>query len=124
MLSSPALVGGVPEGDNSRRSHTQADDIRFTTWGPKTVFFVKDPSSSADKKGGGGGEKKTHDEAEKKTRFEKVVFTGSEEVQTTETTEALLEGGGAVKRTWVVVSRVVVQAVEREVERNEVVVEG
>lgn len=63
---------------------------------------------------------------EQDIKFEKWTFNGSEEVQTTETTEilALEEGGGGVKRTWVLTSKTVVVGVERGVDAKEVVVES
>ncbi|KAL8998871.1 MAG: hypothetical protein Q9188_006010, partial [Gyalolechia gomerana] len=129
------------EGNNNPRS-TTADPVKYVTWGPKTVFYAvsssPSQSSSSSSSSSSKDKKKKHrvskwkgkkDKAgadEQDIKFEQWTFNGSEEVQTTETTEILgleEEGGGGVKRTWVLTSKTVVVAVERGVDAKEVVVE-
>ncbi|KAI4113267.1 MAG: hypothetical protein LQ338_008208 [Usnochroma carphineum] len=110
--SAPHSVGTEGGGEGAEKkptfTFTSADPVRYITWGPRTVYYAHTPSSKSTSKKKGkenGGAK-----------FEKVVLNGSEEVQTTETTEVLgpREGGG-VRRTWVVRSVMTVVGVEREV---------
>lgn len=99
------------------------------TWGPKTVFFIRGVDEGAESKRRGKKSarkrKSKKDDDDDGVRFEKVVLHGSEEMQTTERTEVLgLSEGGGVRRTWVVTCKVVVVAVEREVEGRDVRLEG
>ena len=108
-----------------------ADPVRYTTWGPKTVYYVDNlPGSEVSKK---GSSKKTSDKKgkqdKKKTQkdinFQKVVLNGSEQMQTSEKIEVLgLEQGGGVRKTWVCVTRTEVVSVEKQVEEKDVVIES
>ncbi|KAL8917124.1 MAG: hypothetical protein Q9208_008163 [Pyrenodesmia sp. 3 TL-2023] len=133
QLPGLAGIGGVGGFGSNNPTHTSADPVRYTNWGPKTLYFLKDasePSSSKptkkriSKKSSSGGSKKK-EEKEKEPIFERVILSGSEEMQTTETTEVLgLNEGGGVKKTWVLRNTVVVMSVEKEVTGEDVRLSG
>ncbi|KAL8828461.1 MAG: hypothetical protein Q9170_006590, partial [Blastenia crenularia] len=118
LPSSPPTPASTSAAKNPASVST--DPTRYVSWGPKTVFYATSPSTSKSSKGSSKSKSKSkkkqvekhnekvdEDEVEEaaaggEMRFEKVVLNGSEEVQTTETTEVLSpEEGGGVKRTWV-----------------------
>ncbi|KAL8900276.1 MAG: hypothetical protein Q9192_001148 [Flavoplaca navasiana] len=108
-----------------------ADPVRYTTWGPKTVYYVDNLLDSQPSKN--GSSKKTSKKKGKKDKkkikedikFQRVTLNGSEQMQTTEKIEVLgLEEGGGVRRTWVCITRTEVVSVEKQVEEKDVVVES
>lgn len=126
-------VGGVGGVGGNNPTHTSADPVRYTNWGPKSLYFLQEhaPSSSKStkkqisKKSPSGGSKKREKEKDKEPTFERVILSGSEEMQTTETTEVLgLNEGGGVKKTWVVRNTIVVVSVEKEVAGEDVKLSG
>ncbi|KAI4226242.1 MAG: hypothetical protein L6R36_003330 [Xanthoria steineri] len=112
---------------------TSADPIRYTTWGPKTVYYVDNlPSSEASKS---GSKKKTSNRKAKKDKkkkkeeaeilYQRVILNGSEKMQTTEKIEVLgPEQGGGIKKMWVCVTRTEVVSVEKQIEEKDVEVES
>lgn len=110
---------------------TSADPVRYTTWGPKTVYYVDNLRSSESSKSGSKKKKsnrkakKNKEKEEEGIMFQKVILNGSEQMQTTEKVEVLgPEQGGGIKRTWVCVTRTEVVSVEKQVEEKHVVVES
>ncbi|KAL9038361.1 MAG: hypothetical protein Q9180_003187, partial [Flavoplaca navasiana] len=108
-----------------------ADPVRYTTWGPKTVYYVDNLLDSEPSKKGSSKKKsnKKGKKDKKKTKedikFQRVTLNGSEQMQTTEKIEVLgLEEGGGVRRTWVCITRTEVVSVEKQVEEKDVVVES
>ncbi|KAL9027969.1 MAG: hypothetical protein Q9196_003585, partial [Gyalolechia fulgens] len=94
-----------PAAGSPNPKSTSADPVRYVTWGPRTVFYAitspSKPSSSSKNKKKKAKAKKKHPvsgsesqgrdakDEDEDVRFEKWTFNGSEEVQTTETTEVL-----------------------------------
>ncbi|KAL9585343.1 MAG: hypothetical protein Q9212_001574, partial [Teloschistes hypoglaucus] len=119
------------EQQQTNPSHTITDPVRYVTWGPKTIFYVSDasstdhaPSSSSSKHTGAQKGKKDGSAAAVK-KFEKVTLRGREQLQTTEKTEILpLEQGGGIRRTWVAITRLEVVSEELAVEGKDVVAES
>ncbi|KAL8926335.1 MAG: hypothetical protein Q9172_001844 [Xanthocarpia lactea] len=112
---------------------TFTDPVRYSTWGPKTVYYVDNlpdshSSSSGRKKKrtkvGSRGAKKSKEKAPG-IKFQRVILNGSEQMQTTERTEVLgPDQGGGIKKTWVCLTMTEVVSVEKEVEAKDVVVES
>lgn len=113
---------------------TSADPIRYTTWGPKIVYYVDNLPVSKSSKRGSKKKKTSNSKAkkDKKTKkgeaeilYQRVILNGSEQMQTTEKIEVLgPEQGGAIKKTWICVTRTEVVSVEKQVEEKDVEVES
>ncbi|KAI4263084.1 MAG: hypothetical protein L6R42_001751 [Xanthoria sp. 1 TBL-2021] len=110
---------------------TSADPVRYTTWGPKTVYYVDNLPDSESSKSGSKKKKsnrkakKNKEKKEEGIMFQKVILNGSEQMQTSEKIEVLgPEQGGGIKKTWVCVTRTEVVSVEKQVEEKDVVVES
>ena len=108
-----------------------ADPVRYTTWGPKTVYYVDNLVDSEPSKKGSSKKtsrkkgKKDKTKTKEDIKFQRVTLNGSEQMQTTEKIEVLgLEEGGGVRRTWVCITRTEVVSVEKQVEEKDVVVES
>lgn len=111
---------------------TNADPIRYTTWGPKTVYYVDNLPSSESSKSGSKKKTKSNRKAKKDKKkgeaeilYQRVILNGSEQMQTTEKIEVLgPEQGGGIKKTWICVTRTEVVSVEKQVEEKDVEVES
>ncbi|CAO1604663.1 hypothetical protein XANCAGTX0491_008206 [Xanthoria calcicola] len=112
---------------------TSADPIRYTTWGPKTVYYVDNLPSSESSKSSSKKKKKSNRKAKKDKKkkeeaeilYQRVILNGSEQMQTTEKIEVLgPEQGGGIKKTWICVTRTEVVSVEKQIEEKDVEVES
>ncbi|KAI4273736.1 MAG: hypothetical protein L6R38_006274 [Xanthoria sp. 2 TBL-2021] len=132
----PPVFQTLPQEQQQALQHqlptsTSADPVRYTTWGPKTVYYVDNLPSSESSKSGSKKKKsnrkakKNKEKKEEDIMFQKVILNGSEQMQTTEKIEVLgPEQGGGIKKTWVCVTKTEVVSVEKQVEEKDVVVES
>ncbi|KAL8774211.1 MAG: hypothetical protein Q9194_004080, partial [Teloschistes cf. exilis] len=133
----PPLVPEPAPSLQPNPSHTITDPVRYVTWGPKTVFYVSDASttpaaskSSSSKHIASSHAHKSSTSSTSKidgggAKFEKATLCGREQLQTTEKTEILpLEQGGGVRRTWIAITRIEVVSEEISVEGKDVVAES
>ncbi|KAL8744819.1 MAG: hypothetical protein Q9190_002991, partial [Brigantiaea leucoxantha] len=121
--------------------------VRLTTWGPKTLYFPSSSSSSSSTEEAGkeasknagkdhGSTKHKHNVVDGKRKAKKqkakkqdeveikkylrVILNGTEHLACSETTETLAEDVKRRRRTWVVESRSIIVAVEKEVDEEDI----
>ncbi|KAL8863223.1 MAG: hypothetical protein Q9178_000598 [Gyalolechia marmorata] len=138
LWQAPTAFQALPQGHQQALQiqspmTTFTDPVRYSTWGPKTVYYADNlPNSRSSNSGRKKKKTKVDSRGVKKSKekapgikFQRVILNGSEQMQTTERTEVLgPDQGGGIKKTWVCLTVTEVVSVEKEIEAKDVVVES